>query len=106
MIPGTPRALRGAGFRSEAKGHPDISRMPYPASMVQKPSAALARRRAWFPVLEFGVVRRRSRPLHPHPTPLRLLDIPRSTVSDSAARRADPLPWVQISRHRRFHRSE
>jgi excisionase family DNA binding protein len=35
-----------------------------------------------------------------------LLDIPRSTVYDYAKRKADPLPSVQIGRHRRFHRSE
>ena len=35
-----------------------------------------------------------------------LLGIPRSSVHDYAKRPADPLPSVQIGRHRRFYRSE
>ena len=35
-----------------------------------------------------------------------LLGIPRSSVHDYAKRTADPLPSVQIGRHRRFYRSE
>ena len=35
-----------------------------------------------------------------------LLGIPRSSVHDYAKRPQDPLPSVQIGRHRRFYRSE
>jgi excisionase family DNA binding protein len=35
-----------------------------------------------------------------------LLGIPRSSVHDYAKRPDDPLPSVQIGRHRRFYRSE
>jgi excisionase family DNA binding protein len=35
-----------------------------------------------------------------------LLGIPRSSVHDYAKRADDPLPAVQIGRHRRFYRSE
>ena len=35
-----------------------------------------------------------------------LLGIPRSSVHDYAKRPGDPLPSVQIGRHRRFYRSE
>jgi excisionase family DNA binding protein len=35
-----------------------------------------------------------------------LLGIPRSSVHEYAKRTRDPLPAVQIGRHRRFYRSE
>jgi excisionase family DNA binding protein len=35
----------------------------------------------------------------------RLLTIPRSSVYEYARRRTDPLPCLQIGRHRRFYRN-